>query len=245
MFIAGTVLEIIVFIECVNLSTAKLPVPRSKPVSLRGVEKTMANYTQWVACHDCDLLQRRRPLDYGEIARCARCAALLYQRKRNSRDRTLMLTLTGLVLLVLANSFPFMTFKLEGRVQENTLITGVLELYSAGRWELAALVFGASILAPCLKLLGMLYVLLSLTFDRQSGKLAVVFRAIETLHPWAMMEVYMLGVFVAIVKLSQLATIVPGIALYSLAALILTNAAATAALDPSVVWKKLKVMSCI
>ena len=183
-------------------------------------------------------------MGYGEIARCVRCGALLYQRKRNSCDRTLMLTLTGLVLFVLANSFPFMSFKLEGRVQENTLITGVLELYSAGRWELAALVFGASILAPCIKLLGMLYVLLSLKFDRLSWKLAVVFRATETLRPWAMMEVYMLGVLVAIVKLSQLATIVPGIALYSLSALILTNAAATATLDPDVVWNKLKVMPC-
>ena len=193
-----------------------------------------------IACPDCDRLYRKRPLREGEKARCGRCGALLYQHKRDSLERTLTLSLASLVLFVLVNVFPLLDFKLQGRVQESEVITGVKELYEQGFWELAILVFCVSILAPLLKILCMLYVLLPLRFDRRSWRMASVFRIVETLHPWAMTEVYMLGIFVAIVKLSDIATIVPGIALYSFAALIVLMAAADAALDPDNVWERLE-----
>lgn len=152
-----------------------------------------------------------------------------------------MLNLAALVLFVLANVYPFMTFELEGRAQQNTLVTGVLELYRSGMVMLAVLVFCASVLAPAIKILGMLYVLLPVWLNYVPWKAASAFRWIQTLTPWAMMEVYMLGVLVAIVKLSQLASIVPGIALYSFAALIVITAAASATLDPRVIWHRMEV----
>lgn len=193
-----------------------------------------------IACPDCDLLYRRRPLQSGEKAHCGRCGALLYQCKQDSLERTLTLALAALILFVLANAYPLLAFKFRGRVQENEVISGVSELYQQGMWELALLVFGVSILAPLLKILGLLYVLLPLRFGRRPWKMASVFRLVETLHPWAMTEVYMLGILVAIVKLSDIATIVPGIALYSFAALILVMAAADAMLDPDIVWETLE-----
>ena len=196
--------------------------------------------TSLIACPDCDLLHRKIRLRDGETAKCSRCGAMLYRQKRNSHERTLALAITALILFVLSNVYPFMTFKLEGRVQENTLISGVIELFAAGKSGLAGLVFLASILVPLLKILGMLYVLLPLKFDRQPWKVATVFRAVKVLHPWAMMEVYMLGVFVAIFKLSQMATIVPGTALFAFAALIVTLAATGVTLDPRIVWDRLE-----
>ena len=109
-----------------------------------------------------------------------------------------------------------------------------------GMWTLAMVVFIASILAPLLKLLALLYVLLPLHFGRQPWRMAQVFRWIETLHPWAMTEVYLLGVLVAFVKLSDIATIVPGVALYSFAALIVVMAATDAALEPEAIWERLE-----
>jgi len=179
-------------------------------------------------------------LQVRERARCARCGALLYAHKPDSLERTLALAVTGLILFVLSNVYPLMTFELQGQSQQNVLITGVLQLYAQGMWALAVLVFGVSILAPLLKLAGLLYVLLPLKLGRRPWLLPLAFRALETLDRWAMLEVYMLGVLVAIVKLADIATIVPGVALYSFGALIVVMAAASAALDASVVWEHLE-----
>jgi len=196
-----------------------------------------------IACHDCDFLYRKHPLRYGERATCKRCGALLYQKKRDSLDRTLTLSLTALILFVLANVYPFMTFKIGGRVQVSHLITGVEELYEQGFMELAVVVLLASILLPLAKILGTLYILLPLKLNRRSWKAPQIFRFIEALGPWAMMEVYLLGVIVAYVKLIDMATIVLGIALYSFMALILLVAAAGATLDSEEVWERLETTS--
>ncbi len=196
-----------------------------------------------IACHDCDFLYRKHPLRYGERATCSRCGAFLYQKKRDSLDRTLTLSLTALILFVLANVYPFMTFKIGGRVQVSHLITGVEELYEQGFMELAVVVLLASILLPLIKILGTLYILLPLKLNRRSWKAPQIFRFIEALGPWAMMEVYLLGVIVAYVKLIDMATIVLGIALYSFMALILLVAAAGATLDSEEVWERLETTS--
>ncbi len=151
-----------------------------------------------------------------------------------------MLALTALILFILANVYPFMTFKLQGRVQESYLITGVEELYVQGFLELSVLVLLTSILLPLVKILGTLYILLPLKLNRRPWKAPQIFRFIEALGPWVMMEVYLLGVIVAYVKLVDMATIVLGIALYSFAALIVLVAAAGMTLDPDEVWERLE-----
>lgn len=192
------------------------------------------------ACLECDLIQRVRDLRPRERARCPRCGALLRRRRENSIGRALALALAAFVLFVLANSFPFMQFELNGRIQENNLLSGVVELYRWGRAPLALLVLGVSVAAPLLKILATLYVLASVHFALPARRLTNVFKTVEFLRPWAMMEVFMLGVLVAIVKLSDIATIVPGLALYSFAALIITMAASDVALDSEAVWRKLE-----
>jgi paraquat-inducible protein A len=192
-----------------------------------------------IACHDCDLLQYKVPLKPEQSAQCIRCDAVLFHKKKDALDRTLSFALSGLIFFILANFFPFMTFQFEGRAQINNLITGVFELFDKGMLGLSILVFLTSIMAPLIKLLGMIYVLLPLKFNRTPWKLKTVFRAIQTLSPWAMMEVYLLGVFVAYVKLSDLAEVIPGIALYSFAGLILITAAADHSWDPEIVSERL------
>jgi paraquat-inducible protein A len=192
-----------------------------------------------LACHECGLIHRMRALPDGASARCRRCGATLYRERRGSLDRVLMLTIAALILFVLAHSFVFMTFKLEGREQTSTLLSGVVQLYQDGMWPLALLVFMTASLAPLLKLLGNLYVLLPLKLGRRIFGVAQVFRYTEVVHPWAMMEVYLLGLIVAYVKLTEFARLELGIAVYSFAALILTMVAAESALDPRQVWERL------
>lgn len=193
-----------------------------------------------IACHDCDLLQYKLPLAPKQIATCVRCDAVLLRQKSHALDHTLAFSLSGLIFFTVANVFPFMTFEFEGRAQVNTLISGVFELYDKGMLGLSLLVFLTSILAPLIMLLGMVYVLLPLKFNKTPWKLKPVYRAIQMLSPWAMMEVYLLGVFVAYVKLADLAEVIPGIALFSFAGLILITAAADHAWDGELVSKRLE-----
>lgn len=186
-------------------------------------------------------MHRIQPLPKGGVAKCIRCGAVLYRDKPNSLDRTLALTLAALILFITANIYPFLALELEGREQVTLLFTGVHDLYKSGMWELSFLVLLTSIVIPLLHILGMLYVLLPLKFNRIPWKLALIFRIVRELRPWGMMEVYMLGVLVSLVKLSDMATIVPGIALYSFALLILLMAGSLASLDPRIVWNRLKI----
>ncbi len=193
-----------------------------------------------MACHECDLLHRLHPLNEGERAKCSRCGALLYAKKSDSFERSIIFSVTSLVLFFLANAFPFMTFELHGRIQTSHLATGVWEFFERGMWELGLLVLLASILFPGLKILGMLYVLVPLEKNRRPWKAAQVFRMVAQCQTWAMMDVYLLGVIVAVIKLADLATLVPGVAIYSFGALILALAAADSALDPHAVWEKME-----
>ena len=199
-----------------------------------------ASIDDLVACHDCDLLQRRHAPAPGERALCPRCGAILARGKRNPVDHTLALTITALILFLLANLYPFMTFSLEGRAQDNRLITGVFSLAQSGYYPLAALIFIASIGVPLLKILALAYVLLPIKLGRTPRGLARVYRALAALYPWGMLEVYMLGVLVAITKLAGMATIVLGTAFYAFIALILVTTAATSAMDPRAVWDRLE-----
>jgi paraquat-inducible protein A len=192
-----------------------------------------------IACHECDLLHRVQPLPEGGAARCVRCGALLYYQKKDSLDRTLALTIAGLVLFIVANTFPFLAMKSGGLVRETTMITGIKGLYLQEMESLALLVLLTSILVPFVQIAGMLYVLVPLKLNRVPRNLALVYRFLRSLQPWAMMEVFMLGILVSYVKLGKMAKIVPGLALYSFVVLIFVLAGAAASLDPRIVWDRL------
>jgi len=192
-----------------------------------------------IACHECDLIHRVQPLPDGGAARCVRCDALLYYQKKDSLDRTLSLTIAGLVLFIVANTFPFLAMKSGGLVRETTLITGVKGLYLQGMEALALLVFLTTILVPLVQIAGMLYVLVPLKVSRVPRNLALVFRFIRSLQPWAMMEVFMIGILVSMVKLGKMAKIVPGLALFSFVVMIFVLAGSAASLDPRIVWDRL------
>ncbi len=173
------------------------------------------------------------------MSKCVRCGAVLHAHKKNSLDRTLSLTIAGLILFAISNVFPFLTIKSQGLVQEITLIHSATELYAQGMQWLGILVFLTCILAPFIQLSGLLYVLTPLKFNRLPWMLPLVFRFVRKLQPWGMMEVFMLGILVCVVKLAKIATIIPGVALYSFMVLIFLLAGISAYLDPHLVWNKI------
>jgi paraquat-inducible protein A len=192
-----------------------------------------------VACHDCDLLQRRRALPRGSSARCGRCGAVLYRAVADVLDRTLAFAIASLLLVTVVVAFPFMEFRFGGRVQVNHLASGAVRLWSDGEPELAVLVFLTSVLGPVLLVAALLGVCLPLRLGRRARWIAPLCRLLGRLKPWSMLEVYLLGVIVSIVKLSQMAELVLGPAAYAFFALILTLTAAIGAFDARVVWERL------
>ena len=191
-----------------------------------------------MACHDCDLIQRLPHISDTGTVQCIRCGAVLHQKKRNSIERTLALTMAGLVLFGLANMFPFLAFKLEAQVRQTTLLTGIRELYAQGMPELSLVVLLTTVLVPLTQMMCMLYILLPLKFKRIPMGLPRIFRFVRKLQPWSMVEVFMLGILVSVVKLAKMAKIVPGVSLYSFLALIFVLAAMTASLDSHLIWEK-------
>ena len=196
--------------------------------------------TRIVECHDCGQRYALAPLAPGTVATCRRCGAGVARRPVNSLDRALALALGGLVLIVIANTMPFMSLKMQGRVQEASLVTGAVALFEQGIWALAAVVVLTTILAPLIKLGGVTYVIVCLRLARPPRHAALVFRCLERFRPWAMIEVYLLGVFVAYVKLIDLATIEIGVAFWSLAALMLVMVAIELVLDAGTVWQAME-----
>jgi paraquat-inducible protein A len=191
-------------------------------------------------CESCDLLHRVQPIAEGLSARCGRCGAVLFAHKRDALQRATALYLAALVLWCVANGLPFLTFELQGRKQPSLLVSGPISLYQQGMWQLAALVFLFVIAFPLLRILINLSVLLPLQAGRRPRWTGPLFRWVETIHPWAMIEVFVLAVLVAYSKLIDLATIIVGPALVAFVGLMLALIGAGTALDSDEVWERIQ-----
>jgi paraquat-inducible protein A len=189
-------------------------------------------------CHACDLPSRIGEVPEGGTARCPRCGTVLYRRIRDSLDRTLALAVAGMFLFIAANVFPFLAFKMQGNVTHTTLSTGVRALFEQGTPIVASLVLLTTIVAPLLQISSLIYVLAPLRIGIRVPGQTRVFRVLREVQPWSMMEVFIMGILVSLVKLVGMAQIVPGIALWSFALLIPVLAAATSSLDAEWVWRR-------
>jgi paraquat-inducible protein A len=192
-----------------------------------------------VACHECDALQRVPVLRPGQTARCGVCRATLLKCPKGGLDRPIALYLSALILMVLSNSFPFLMLEIQGRQETTTILGASRALYNAGMGELAVVVFITSILAPALLIGSSLYVLLAVRLRVPLPAARVALSWISHLEPWGMLDVFMLGVLVAFVKLGNMATMHTGIALFAFCGLIVVSAAAAAALEPGLLWRQM------
>jgi len=188
-----------------------------------------------VVCEGCDAVYRKAELRAREVARCPRCSTELGRHPGEQRRRILPLTVASLVLFMLANLFPIVEIELQGRRSQTTLFGAVLALNSEGMSPVALLVLATTLLFPFLQLCILLYLLAPLAPLRRPGFSWLV-RLMQSLRPWGMIEVFLLGVLVAIVKLSSLATVLPGPALWAFICLtvLLTS---VLSFDPRLFWQ--------
>ena len=154
-----------------------------------------------------------------------RCGALLYRHIPNTLSRSLALYMTALMLWFMANLFPFLGLKVGGIYQENLLLTGGLALYEYGMGELGLVVFLTGILFPFLTIAGTLYLLVCVAMEIAPPGAGRVFGMVKRLEPWSLISVFMLGTLIAIVKLEDLAQVVPGFSSFTIANMVRITAA--------------------
>jgi len=193
-------------------------------------------YAPLVACRDCDLLQQETQLRAGAAAHCNRCGTELYRQRADSLDRSLACALAASVFFVVANTFPIVRLQIQTEQTQSTLFGAVHALVAQGMWFVAGLVFVTTILVPAAQIAAISYLLLPLRLGHAPRSLHLAFRLLQSTRPWGMIDVFMLGVLVSLVKLSHMASVVPGIALWSFTGLMFLLAAATAAFDPRAFW---------
>ena len=173
------------------------------------------------------------------VARCPRCNALLRRTGADPTASALALNVAALCILSIACATTLMTVSKAGMIHSADLFSGPSGLHSHGLWQLALVVLFTTVAAPLLKLILTIYVLVGLRMDLPRQHLRAVFALVERLRPWSMIEVYLLGVAVAYVKLRAIVQIDIGPALYALAALLVTMIAADSSLDRQAVWEQL------
>jgi paraquat-inducible protein A len=193
-----------------------------------------------VGCPHCDLVQRLPDLAAGAAARCPRCDKELWRRREDSLDRTLALTLAAALLYVVANAVPMLGLSAVGHQASTTVLGGAQHLWNNGRQTVAALVLLTAVVAPALQIGFMLTIAFAARRQRIPHWVGTLLRHHPRACTWSMIEVMMLGVLVALIKIADYATVVPGLAMFVLGLLVFLLAAIQSTFDPREVWNRIE-----
>ena len=198
-----------------------------------------------VACPDCDLINQVPALAAGESAVCVRCRATLSRNPPNSINRGIALTFTAIMLYAVTCTFPFLSFGKAGIIAHTKLFSGIIGLYQQGMYFLAGAVTFTTVVVPVFLLGGLCYLLLPLRRNVRLPGAARVLRLMLQLQPWNMVEIFMIGIIVAGVKLQKMAALVPGEGAWAFIVLIFVMAAIAISLEPRVLWERLESARCL
>lgn len=192
-----------------------------------------------VTCLTCGQVQRMAAPAANTAVECCRCGQAIARHKGGSLAHAAAFSLAALILYLPANLYPILRMRFYGAYSESTIWDGCVTLFQQGEWLVATIVFLASIAVPLFKLLCLFFLSFtawtrSARWRRQRTRLH---RVIEVIGPWAMLDVFLLSVLVALVKLKQLATVLPGPGLFAFTAVVVLTILASASFDPRLIWR--------
>jgi paraquat-inducible protein A len=190
------------------------------------------------ACHSCGLLGRPR----GAGTRCARCGTSLRVRRPHSVMRTWALLIAAALLYLPANLLPIMHTSSIFGSQDDTIMSGIIYFWKGGDWPLACIVFIASILVPMLKLLVLLLLAASTQMKSRwrPQQRARLYRLIEKIGRWSMLDIFVITLTVALVNFQSLAVITPGKGAVAFACVVVLTMWASMSFDPRLIWDSLE-----
>ena len=194
-----------------------------------------------IACPTCDALQRDRPVPAGARARCHRCGTVLMAPRNGAMTRIVMLGATALVLMMAAVFFPFLELSVGGMTRRSSLLDAVLAFSTGLLLPLTVAVAALIIVLPTIRLLAIVYALAPMALGWYPARHAVrAFRLAEAMRPWAMAEIFIVGVSVALVKVAGLAKLSFGPAFWTFVALVLVTVLSDNYMCRLTVWKTLE-----
>jgi paraquat-inducible protein A len=188
------------------------------------------------SCRTCGLLSRTAgPLDLG---RCPRCGAELVSRQHHSFQHTWALVIAAAICYVPANTLPVLTTNTLASSESDTIMSGVIYLYTSGSWPLAVIVLLASVMIPVGKLIALAYLLISVqrgSID-SSRERTRLYRIVELIGRWSMLDVFVVTFVVALVQLGPLMAAQPGPGIPFFAAVVILTMVAAMSFDPRLIW---------
>lgn len=193
-----------------------------------------------LACPECDALQRMPALAHGSTAACVRCGAEVVRNNPDSLEHTLAFMVGAAVAFACANAFPLMELDAQGIPSSSTIYGLVEALFASGWPSVAVLVLVTVIVVPAAQIATALYLLVSIKLGRVPRMLRPAVVTLDWIWRWGMVEVFFLGALLSMVKLTQLASVHIGIALYALGAYVLLLSGAVAAFDSHSLWRRVE-----
>lgn len=193
-----------------------------------------------IACHGCDLLVDVTNLPDGGRAACPRCSHFLTRYRADAITRALAYAVTACVCLVIANSFSFLSMSAAGLESSMTLPETALSLYRYGMWDLAILVAAFIVFVPALLLGLVLAICVPVSLGYPAPWLRSAARLLYSIQEWSMVEVFLIGVVVSLVKLAQLASVQLGLSFWAYAAFSITFTLALTTLDRFQCWQMIE-----
>lgn len=189
--------------------------------SVSGDSDPPAALDDLVACAGCDLLHYRRTLRVGELARCDRCGDIVQTNKVQSIDRTLAAVVASIILLLVSLCLPFLSLSRAGVNSTMSVLDAVASLWLSDMLWLGLLTLALIVLLPLSRLVLLAWVLGRIRFHRKIRRgMRMAFRWSIRIEPWAMADIFMVGVVVSLVKISTLANLHTGLAFWSLLLLV-------------------------
>lgn len=194
-----------------------------------------------LSCHVCRLLCQN-PAGPSNRLFCPRCGAHLHSRIPNSTGRCWALVIAATILYLPANLLPITSTTSLGKVQFDTILSGVIYFVRTGSWPIALVIFIASILVPLFKLLVLSFLLVSvkLRMRWRPRDRTRLYRMVELVGRWSMLDIYVITVVVALVKLGALATIEAEVGAVYFAAVVVLTLLAAESFDPRLIWDALE-----
>ena len=190
-----------------------------------------------VICRACGLHQKLPDLPRQTVADCHRCKMRLHRHTPKGIQRTFALSLAALILFFPAMSLPILTLQRLGHRSESTIWEGVVALWQDGAPSVSIIVFLCSVLIPLAKITGLMYLCISWKIQRPRQQ-ATLLHIIEGIGRWSMLDVFLVAILVATVKLGDLASITPGPGIVAFTAVVLLTIFASTSFDPRLFWRQ-------
>jgi len=199
---------------------------------MNGSALVSANELNLSSCHVCGVLQHSNELN------CARCNATLHVRKRNSVQRTWALLVASILFYIPAMLYPVSTIQALGTVKQSTLMGSVIHFLQSSSWPIGIVIFIASVAVPLFKIFGLGYLLVTVQVKSRRNQLprTRLYRVIELVGRWSMIDVFVIAILVALVQVGIFINIVPGVGIVAFTGVVIFTMFAAMSFDPRLIW---------